>query len=458
MTAINEDEATYQVSIDKTDSSDSQCADTTYDIVIESDEEATDTPSHDLYEDSIDILMTTESVIHEYFSSINDVLQKFSHYNAVSRNIDYVKLRRFLMTTYNTLVDLDLDLKKTRIRDVLKDINDLSDVYDSFRQTSKQSKRAFYDLFLSRHDDFTKAQKQLESNKLAITKHNSNIQIAETSIEKLKNLEATTPPTSANYPIIQQRIKKGRSIASDEIHRKRELEEENKQLVQFIDMIINENEESFTQKYIPQAKIYNQKITDLLNKVAYTFDASLWKIARDSKPIKEHFRESTVKGKLSSLTYLKYYLQSLSNDKLSDDQRELTELVPYLETLHRRSLLYFSAEVENALRLKSIASSLDKYIEIETTLHYDKAVESVMKKIPDFIFIDHELSDLKLLLKTLRISGIIQNTNIVLVVENASASFLEQVKKINIRYLLPLQGSNHLYLETLTRILDEDEQ
>lgn len=400
--------------------------------------------------------ISTESVIHDYFHTMNDALQTFFHYDSVSRSIDFLKLRRFLLTTYNNLVDLDLGLKKTAITDILNDLNVLSERYDSFRQKSKHVKRAFHELFLNRHDEFVKAQNKLDANKSSIAKHDTNITIAEAAIAKLNHIALKTPVASSSHAVIDQRIKKARTVAADEIHRKRALEEENSQLLQFTTMIINENEESFTVKYVSQAKIFDQKIIDLLNKLAYAFDASLWKEARNSNPIKEYFKESMVKGALSSLTYLKYYLQSLNKENLSEDQRGLIELVPYLEALHRRSVLYFSAEIENAMRLKSVISSIDKYMEIETTLHYDKTVESINKKIPDFIFIDQQIPDLKVLIKALNTRGALQNSNVILVVENASESFLEQVRKIHIRYLLPTQVSPRIFSQTLTRILDGD--
>ena len=236
-------------------------------------------------------------------------------------------------------------------------------------------------------------------------------------------------------------MKKAKTIIVDEIHAKRSMEEENFRLIQFIEMIINENEESFAEKYTIQAMIFEQKITDLLNKTAYVFDNELWKYARDSKPIKVHFQQSHVKGQLSSLTYLKYYLQSLNIKNLSQEQQELADLVPYLENLHRRKVLYFTAEIENAMRLKSVITSIDKYIDLETTMDYDKMVESLMKEIPPFIFIDQQISELKTLIKMLKIHGITQNTNIILVVDNASESFMEKVKKVHIRYLLPTNVS-----------------
>jgi hypothetical protein len=194
----------------------------------------------------------------------------------------------------------------------------------------------------------------------------------------------------------------------------------------------------------------------LLNKTAYVFDNTLWKYARDSKPIKAHFQKSHVKGQLSSLTYLKYYLQSLNNENLSIEQQELAALVPYLENLHRRRILYYTAEIENAMRFKSVISSIDKYIDLETTMHYEKMVESLMKEIPNFIFIDQQISGLKALITMLETRGISKNTNIILVVQNASKSFMEQVKKIHIRDLIPMNVSPHVFSQTLTHILNED--
>jgi len=314
-------------------------------------------------EKSFDVTITIERVISHYIYTINDNLKIFSHYDHFSGTIDFLKLRRFLITTCNTLVELVLELKKTAITDMLNELTSLSKIYDSFRQRSQQTKRAFYDLFLNQHDEFVKAEKRLEANKMAIVKHVSNISIAETAISKLEAILKRVSKDSQTYPIIQKKLKKRRTIASDEIHHKKILETENIGLVQFIEMIINENEESFTLKYKIQAKIIDKRIVDLLNKVAFKFEDLLWREARDSKVIRNYFKESKIQGKLCSLTYLKYYLQSLDNQKLSQTHKDLVNLIPYLEMLHRRSVLYFSSDIDNALRLKSGINSIDKYIE-----------------------------------------------------------------------------------------------
>ncbi|HZF70822.1 hypothetical protein [Sulfuricurvum sp.] len=407
-------------------------------------------------DESAQLFFSTESAIVDYFTTINHSLESFTRYENAPNSIDFIKLRRFLLTTYNNLVDLDLDLKNAQVTDILKDLMSLSEIYDAFKQKSKQIKKAFYDLFLSRNDEFVHAQKRVESNKSAIEHHNSNIAVAEAAIAKLEYHIKKTPEASDYYLIIQERMKKAKGIIVDEIHAKRSQEEENFKLIQFIDMIITENEESFAKKYAVQAIIFDQKITDLLNKAAYVFDVSLWQYARDSKPIKMHFQKSYVKGQLSSLTYLKYYLQSLNHENFSAEQQELAALVPYLENLHRRKILYLTTEVENAMRLKSVITSIDKYIDLETTMNYDKMIESLMKEVPHYLFIDQQISGLKPLIKMLKSHGIMQKSNVVLVVDNVSESFMEQVKKIHIRYLLPTNVSPHVFTQRLTHILNED--
>ncbi|MEW5831613.1 MAG: hypothetical protein AB1763_02090 [Campylobacterota bacterium] len=221
--------------------------------------------------------VTTESVIHEYFSGIHHEISQYASYEKVPHGIDFLKLRRFLMTTYNNLVDMDLDLKHTEIAGITRDLMRLSEIYDGFTQRSRHIKKAFYELFLNRNDEFQKAQHKLESNKEAIAKHDINIAVAEGAMAKLENILKKLPETSEKYPIAVAKMTSVRSKAVDAIHLKRELEEENFRLAQFIDMIITENEESFRSKYVVQARRFEEKITRLLDKLAYSFDLTLWK-------------------------------------------------------------------------------------------------------------------------------------------------------------------------------------
>lgn len=402
-----------------------------------------------------DIALTTEAAIKQYFKKTNEQLKKFSEYESIPKTVDFLKLRRFLMTTYNNLIEIDLKLKESNLSTLHRDLMILSSLYDSFRQKSKYIKRAFHDLFLNRHEEFTAAQNKLESNKLSISKHNTNIDSAENAIEKLEHIANKTPIASENYPVIQLKLSRVKAIAVDEIHQKRTLEEENLKLIQFIDMIINENEESFTLKYVAEAQIFDRKITQLLNKIAYQFDMFLWKTARNSESVKNFFQQSNIKGKLSTLSYLKYYLQSLNNDNLSSENKSLIELVPYLESLHRRGVLYLCRETEDGLKFKSAVTSIDKNIDISTSLTYDKAMEVIRTHIPDFIFIDYQAPELKKLLTTLKILQLADVIHIVLVVESSSDDLLERAKKLHVDTLLPTRVPPRTYVQSISDIFEK---
>ena len=162
-------------------------------------------------DETVQLFFTTESAIIDYFTTIDHSLESFPHYENVFHRIDFLKLRRFLFTTYNNLIDLDLELKKTHVTDILKDLISISDIYDSFTQKSKQIKKAFYDLFLSRNDEFVEAQKKVDDNRLSIDKHNSNIAIAEAAIAKLEYHINKTPETSSYYPLIQPKNEKSKN-------------------------------------------------------------------------------------------------------------------------------------------------------------------------------------------------------------------------------------------------------
>ena len=402
--------------------------------------------------DEFEEAVTTESVIHEYFSGIHHEISQYASYEKVPHGIDFLKLRRFLMTTYNNLVDMDLELKHTEIAGITRDLMRLSEIYDGFTQRSRHIKKAFYELFLNRNDEFQKAQHKLESNKESIAKHDINIAVAEGAMAKLENILKKLPETSEKYPLAVTKMTSVRSKAVDAIHLKRELEEENFRLAQFIDMIITENEESFRSKYVVQARRFEEKITRLLDKLAYSFDLTLWKKARASKAIREYFRRSNITGQLSSLTYLRYYLNSLNTDKLSDENRALFDLIPHLESLQRRSIVYLGCEEHHAHRIKKAILSSDKHSDVTMTLEAEKAVARIKKELPDYIFIDQK-ADFKSVIKVLRMMGNADEVDIVLLVDTVSASMKEQAEKIHINHLLETRTTTHALHQALEGIL-----
>lgn len=413
-------------------------------IESESDEETT------VAKESLKI--SVQGVIHDYFNSVYQELTPYREYHNAEHAIEYLKLKRFLLTTYNNIIEIDRDLKTSDVTAHYKNILYLTEIYEKFKQKTKYVKQAFKEFFLNRHNEYSTASYRLEGNIESIAKYEYIAKISEVSVKKLEKILKVLPSDDENYLIVQKKLKAYRAKCVDSIHAKRDLEEENAQLRKFLDLVEDENEESFRELFMAQSKSFDEKIVQLLNKAAYVFDSVLWQKARKSRIIKEYFRKSNIVGQLTSLKYLQYYLQSLDKKKLSGENKELFKLIPYLQSLQERKILYLSNEINNAMRLKSALNTLGKGIEVEITLNMDQALSSIMKKIPEFLFIDKD-ADFKKIINVLSELEIIDETFIVLVVNTMDDKLLAKAKKVQIQDLLPMQISNGQFIESIGKII-----
>lgn len=381
------------------------------------------------------VVVTTESVIQKYFLSVNSDVDKFNSYNGISHHIDFLKLRRFLLTTFNNLIEIDSNLKHSEVSIMKSDLILLSKIYDSFKLRSKHIKKAFYELFLNCHDEFNRAKNKVEANKITLSQYDLKITLADAEIAKLETLLTKTAPADHEFNAINLQYKKIRATLVDAIHLKREIEEESKRLNEYIEMIITENEESFKIKFLSEGEKFDKRILELLNKMAYSFDVVLWKKARESKHVREYFSNSNMNGKLSSLTYLKYFLQSLNSEKLSHENQKLFDLVPYLETLQFQTAIYLCEDFIIGHRIKNIVSTINKKIETTSLIDEKIALQLMKRELPDYLLIDHQ-TNFKPLLQYLKMSGRIEQVTIVLFVKTVTDQAKEQANKIHINHLI----------------------
>jgi hypothetical protein len=380
--------------------------------------------------------ITTESVIEGYFNAMNHDLGDFAVYNRALHSIDFLRLRRFLFTSFNNLTEIDSSLLQTEINSMKEDLLKISAIYDSFKLRSKQMKKAFHELFLDQSEEFTKAKEKLEKNGVTLGQYELNITMAEIELKALEHSIGENESEENNYELIERAIKRARAVMVDAIHNKRELEEENRRLIEFIDMMISENEESFKVKFTTQAEIFNAKIISLLNKVAYVFETTLWKKARKSRFIRKHFSRTQTNERLSSTAYLKYYLRSLDMEKLSEDKKELYDLVPYMESLQTRSVVYFYEKSISAQKIKQVLLEIDKEIDFRASTRAHQILKILDDDLPDFLFIDQR-TDFKAIFHYLRKYELLEELTIVFFMDKITANTLERAEELGIDYLIP---------------------
>lgn len=388
---------------------------------------------------SLPASITTEAVIEGYFKSIDQQLLPFEGYRKSAFEIDFLKLRRFLTTAYNNLTELDWKLNTDEITAMHGDLESLCDIYDEFRQRALHVKKAFYELFLNNHDEFVRYRQQFENNKESIKRHDNHIMIADAGMKKLEHIGKTMPKENVKeYAVLIAKMKQLRAKLIDSVHNKRSLEDENLILAQYITMIIQENEESFRHKFLIQSERFDKKIVTLLNKTAYTFDVSLWKEARHSSVIKRHFEKLQIKGNISSLTYLRYYLQSLSRDKLTEENKALFQLLPYLESLERRSIVYLSDDLDTSLKIRKILTSLNMKIDLKIVPDVKRVYYEIQKTMPQYIFSDYS-ADYRSLIKMLRRLGVADDVTLVLLADQSEDIVDERAKQFHIDRIIGIR-------------------
>jgi len=105
------------------------------------------------------------------------------------------------------------------------------------------------------------------------------------------------------------------------------------------------------------------------------------------------------------------------------------------------------------MKLKPVITSVDKTINVEMTMDFDKAFESITKKMPSFIFVDYH-GDFKKLIKKLHEQKMLEDTNIVLVVEKLNDKILEMANRMRIEHVLQMRVSALAFAHDVSRILE----
>ncbi|ADR34189.1 hypothetical protein Sulku_1527 [Sulfuricurvum kujiense DSM 16994] len=399
-------------------------------------EEFSDTKKKaDNSDETLPEVITTEEAIQGYFQDLRTRVSQFSDYQNERHEIDFLLLRRFLMTAYNNLVEIDMSLTDTPVFPIRNDVLKLSQIYDQFKFRALHVKRAFFELFLDNHDVFLKYQKRRDENKESIATYDIMIRTTDASLEQVESEMKNVSIESEEYAPLMKQLKVLRAKSVDSVHNKRRLEDENIQLTLYLDMIINENEESFTKKFSSMAAVFEQEITTLLNKAAYLLDFSLWKNARKSNMISKYFSELPIQGEISSQTYLRYYLQTLNEEKLTDEHRTLIKLLPYLESLKKISVLYLSSDAESSKRLTGIFASLSVKIELQCTSDVLNAINLIKKNLPKYIFVDYQ-SDFKTLIKVLKNFPNYDEVTVILLVDGPNDINDERLQQGSINHII----------------------
>jgi len=273
-----------------------------------------------------------ESILN-YFSHARKALQRFEEYSKSHRELDFVRMRRFLNTTYKTLNEIDSDLMAQKLTVLHDNLEKMVKIYDDFSSKSTQGLHSYEVIFLQQQDGYTLYEGMLARNADELTTVRDQAErykvIVSEQKEKLKNSSRFT----SGHDKREEDLKRLKRQENAAIVRLGFMLEENSVLSDVLKSFKETYEDQFLLMFSKYTQDLRPELLSIVNAMAFEFDIEMWIKANKSTKIRNHFKNSYADEVVSSKTYLSYYLKGLDHNKLSDEQKDLKILLEYLNQM-----------------------------------------------------------------------------------------------------------------------------
>jgi len=308
----------------------------------------------------IELTGNISDTMEEYFKKLQAEIFKRNGYKKVDGRLNYLLSKRFLWTTCNNLIDIDFNIVTMRIKAIREDLMYMEEIYSDFSNKINYPSAAFEDIFLSYQKEYQlvhKANSKI-NDKLSSLKNQEQSVDAERKKHKL-DIKKNTNKDNKSKMLNQLKVLNGTYV--DVIHMIAELDFQHKENLKKLHDFEGIHKDNFYEKFIIKAKKHKSNILEILDAQAFLLDSSLWKEARVSISIKQYFKESMITGDLNTMTYLKYFLNSLDEGKTNKSSQELFDLYNYLEKMHKNYILLIQSSyqeiMDNEFELKKRVKS-----------------------------------------------------------------------------------------------------
>ncbi len=303
-------------------------------------------------DDKINVTYSIAQTMQYYFKTIRESLQKRMGYKKVDGRLNYLLAKRFLWTTFNNLKEIDPHVVSLRIKSVSDDLEYMDRLEVDFSKKTRYPALAFEEIFLSYQKEYKYVQEQTKKIKEKL----NALQTKEKTIDsakKKKQRQIDNEASKEKKELLIQELKVLNGTYVDIIHMLAQLQDEYKYNTEKMYEFEHTYQEAFAKEFHTQAQKYKHHIIDILDAQAYLLDVLLWREAKTSKAIRAYFSELPVDVELNTKEYLKYYLSTLDEQKISDASKELFELYEHLLEVHRDYIMVVCYDAHDAIDYES---------------------------------------------------------------------------------------------------------
>jgi len=334
--------------------------------------------------------------ISNYFDIINDNIKQRTSYKKVPGRLDYLVVRRFLWTTFNNLSEIDLKILTPDIKALNKDLKSMTRIYDDFINKTRFPVLAYEEVFLACQIEYLDikddTQKMIDRlNQLRASEE----QLGKVLAQKKKELKKKVK--SPEFEELRREYKVLNGTYVDMIHMMGELSERYKHDIELVNSFEKKFKHDFYKLFRDEAKKYKSNIVEILSAQAFLLDSKLWKQAKSSKVVKEHFYKAGVRDDLNTKTYLKYYLDTLDSSKTGDETQKLFELFDYLTEIHKEFIMVVVSSAQDAMEYESDIKKIDRTYNVKAFIDEKLALQWAIKNSIKVLVIEDKLAKLQLL-------------------------------------------------------------
>ena len=319
--------------------------------------------------------VTLDYCLDEFFNKFKKIALKYKNLLSYTKSLPYKKVKRFLLTAYNNLLEIDLNINDSRLRDIKNSLDEVEKFYDKLKIETKNPIYIIMEkLVLTKQQNYQLLKTKFENNKTIIGENSKNINLLELKIEKLNKELDSYKKSSAIYQEKLQLLKFYKKNYVDLIDNTQKLKEQNSEINSSIKEFEEVYQKIFEKIFKREVYIILKILEKELDILASQFDTILWENAKLSKEVQNFFKKSKIEGSYSTKTFIKYYLKSLNKEKMNNADAELVKIFDELKVFSKNIIIYD--------KNKSRAREILLYLE---NLDYDAEVK-IFNKLKEFIF------------------------------------------------------------------------
>lgn len=406
--------------------------------------------------DEIPMTKLPNVCIEEFFARENEILLEYKDFVEGHLSLDFLRMRRFLLTAYNDLCEMDNLVENEQLRTSKMEINHLWREFENYVKKAQYTPAyAFEKIFLAKQIEYIKVEKDIEATQLALNNAKAQSQVLGTNLEanekRLQRMASSSGRGGVEYLRFEKEVKMMRRTYVDLIQfiatRQEWLAHERERLKKFKDIHFQE----FVDVYAPMLRDIKNRFVGLLNSKAYDLDTELWDRAKKSQIVRKFFRDARIEGGFSSKTFLRYFLRGLDRTKASPKTKELFNLLKYLEEISHKNVLVLRSSAVDGLKFKEVIEKIDSTLSVSVEKNPINALKLLATSHQDIIVLDEKIGEMSAL-------DFIQNTKnlpqkepakpmvfCLVVAKMPDYDTAEEAKRLGVAYFIPDQNMDALF-------------